>query len=299
MKILGLETIAIAAIQPRDDNWRLHDEVQRGSLRAVLEEIGYAAPITVRKLATVEVRAHRRASAARGHGRDRTPRSPRSSSRRPTRKRSSCWRRWTRFTAPGQRTGTSSRRWSKAWPGRSIRSADLRHILATESATRLAKQAAALKDKAAVLPMPDGLDLRAHEHYDYVLVLSRSLTDWQNLLERFGLMDAASGQEQPQAPARTGAGGVGRQATDAPGSVRRPSGRNRPSWTRTSRSSRKARSVRSRSGRDVPGTPVLVRNTERLTSSGTSRICTWCAIVHSHRLCSSELFRNRAAPAHP
>ena len=199
MKILGLETISIAAIQPRDDNWRLHDEVQRGSLRAVLEEIGYAAPITVRKLEQGKyelIDGHLRREVMAETVTE-IPAVILEATDDEARKLLA-----TLDTIHG--AGSTDRNKLKtlveSLAGSLDQNADLRHILATESATKMAKQAAALKDKPAVLPMPDGLDLRAHEHYDYVLVLSRSLTDWQNLLERFGLMDAATGKSNRKHP---------------------------------------------------------------------------------------------------
>jgi hypothetical protein len=82
--------------------------------------------------------------------------------------------------------------------------ADLRFLL--EDLARQMQSGQPLPDAAGEAGKPEGpdeMELRPHEHYDYVIVLARTTQEWHNLLDRLGIDPA---QHPPRKGKRVGCG---------------------------------------------------------------------------------------------
>ena len=197
-KIKELKRVQIGDIRPRDDNWQLHPEHQRGALLEVFRRIGFIHPVLVREIEDAEHRyelldGHLRRETAAEIGDDVMAVVLQDVSDE------DADRILATVNSISKQAQTDKGKFKELvakLKGAFDESADLKHIIALETTGSKSVKTAMekIKDKAKKLPVPEGMDLRAHEHYDYILVLSQSLTDWQNILERFGLMDATTGK---------------------------------------------------------------------------------------------------------
>lgn len=73
--------------------------------------------------------------------------------------------------------------------------ANLLDELAGELSREAEAAAAQGEGEAANAGGPDEMDLRPHEHYDYVIVLARSTHQWHNLIDKLGLKPRTSSQK--------------------------------------------------------------------------------------------------------
>lgn len=181
-RIVGLKRVQANQLKGNDANWRVHPDAQRGALTAMLEEIGFVGALIVRPVGKGNrfeiIDGHLRADIADDA---KVPVLVTDLTSEEARKI------LLTYDPIGSAAETDGDALAQLIGSTELPDhADTRKLVADLEFKR-GKGKAKREEEQAV----EGMELRPHEHYDYVVVLASTNQQWNALCDRLGLKKVA------------------------------------------------------------------------------------------------------------